>query len=66
MKYGKPLTNIQKAEMEKDGADVVDPYCALRKQMKDCFFQVNADITKNVPNCQFSGTTVSIVLARGP
>ena len=34
--------------------------------MKDCFFQVNADITKNVPNCQFSGTTVSIVLARGP
>jgi len=31
MKYGKPLTNIQKTEMEKDGADMTNPYRALRK-----------------------------------
>lgn len=28
--------------------------------------KVNKDVEENVPNCQFSGTTCSIVLARGP
>jgi hypothetical protein len=31
MKYGKPLTNIQKTEMEKDGTEMANPYRALRK-----------------------------------
>ena len=35
-------------------------------QLRDNFLKVNQDIQDNVPNCQFSGTTCSVVLARGP
>ena len=43
-----------------------DPYIPLKNRLKECFLQVNKDIEANVPNCQFSGTTCSIVLTRGP
>lgn len=43
-----------------------DPYIPLKNRLKECFLQVNKDIEGNVPNCQFSGTTCSIVLTRGP
>ena len=34
--------------------------------MTEIFESVNKEIEMNVPNCQFSGTTCSIVLTRGP
>ena len=34
--------------------------------MKEIFESINREIEMNVPNCQFSGTTCSIVLSRGP
>ena len=34
--------------------------------LTDAFTKVNIDVEANVPNCQFSGTTCTIVLTRGP
>lgn len=38
----------------------------LKHVLTEAFQQVNKDVEGNVPNCQFSGTTCSIVLTRGP
>jgi serine/threonine protein phosphatase PrpC len=47
-------------------ADIKDPHKTIRMCLRDCFLKVNQDVADNTPNCQFSGTTCSIVVARGP
>ena len=44
----------------------MDPYYVFKQQIRHAFLQMNSEIEANVPNCQFSGTTCSLVLARGP
>ena len=43
-----------------------NPYNHLSQMLKQAFITVNTELENHVPNCQFSGTTTSIILTRGP
>ena len=65
--YGHFYKQDQVDRFKKDHPEHInDPHKQLRMCMKDCFLKVNLDIQDNVPNCQFSGTTCSVLLVRGP
>lgn len=65
--YGKELSSAEEALFDSQNPDKkTNPHKLIMHRLKECFVKVNKDIEENVPNCQFSGTTCSIVLARGP
>ena len=58
--------NRKDSETVKNSKLQESPYHQLSHMLKQSFISVNAELENHVPNCQFSGTTTSIVLTRGP
>lgn len=51
---------------EEDSTSGADHYHQLKQGIKNSFLSVNSELENHVPNCQFSGTTCSVVITRGP
>jgi serine/threonine protein phosphatase PrpC len=75
--FGREVSNFVKVSLpvhieklygkkDEDSSQGADPYFQLKQALKASFLMVNTELENHVPNCQFSGTTCSIVVTRGP